>query len=66
MGSPCVGSNPTGVVCHHVNATWKVRAELHHGLAREGVEGESGAAPWPYGLMDKALVFGTKDSRLES
>ena len=21
---------------------------------------------WPYGLMDKALVFGTKDSRLES
>ena len=21
---------------------------------------------WPYGLMDKALVFGTKDSRVES
>ena len=22
--------------------------------------------PWPCGLMDKALVFGTKDCRLES
>ena len=57
-------SNLAGCVAHQENHEFvsNCRLEVHTGMIRS----KPGLCKGPCGLMDKALVFGTKDCKYES
>ena len=52
--------------CGELHWHWGWKLAITHGCRQSMCNTFSRLFPWPYGLMDKALVFETTDSRFES